>query len=378
MTKPAVLGVNCAHDASACLLLDGRIVVAIAEERLSRIKCHEGFPYLAVEYCLSAAGLESLNAVDCVVMNEYYFTDFALELRNRGYSGQLIENPSHHLLHAYYAWVASGFSEAAIMIVDGSGYSYGEHLRQGSPLLGDAPPYSEMEEAESLYVVRAGAIELVRKRWALWEACDPYYRFPSLGHMYTMASQYIFGHMKHAGKTMGLAPYGDPNSFPEPFVDLTEPEITIHTEWVSTLPPRSSAPAHLDPVCRDLAAKVQLELENAMLHIARRLHEQTGQTRLCISGGVGLNSVTNGRILRELSFSDVFVTPAAGDAGIAIGAALYGHHQITDRLPRWRYRDDYHGRVYTDDEIMDALQRRSIQLQAEHLDDIAIHAARRR
>lgn len=375
-SHPVVLGINSAHDASACLLVDGELKIAIPEERLSRAKYHEGFPYEAVKHCLQVGGLKELNSVDCIVMNEYAETDFDLELRNGGYTGRLITNPSHHLLHAYYAWVASGYSDAAIMIVDGSGYSYGEYIRQNSPMLGEAPPFSEMEEAESLYVVRDGRIEIVGKRWALWEASSPYYRFASLGHMYSIVSQYIFGHWKHAGKTMGLAPYGDPASFPEPFIDLTGPEMVIHTEWASRLPPRSPVPAEHDQTCRDLAAKVQAELERAMLWLADRLHRETGMDRLCVSGGVGLNSVTNGRLLRESKFSHLFITPAAGDAGISIGAALYGHHELTGVTPVWNYSHDYHGRTYPPDEVSAAITRYAKRLLVENPADAPAAAAR--
>jgi carbamoyltransferase len=370
------LGINSAHDASACLLVGGELRIAIPEERLSRVKYHEGFPYKAVEHCLSVAGLESLNSVDCVVMNEYPFTDFDLELRKGGYGGRLITNPSHHLLHAYYAWAASGATDVAILIVDGSGYHYGEYVRQDSPMLGPAPEFSEMEEAESRYVVRDGRLELTGKRWALWEATSPYYRFGSLGHMYSIVTQYIFGHWKHAGKTMGLAPYGDAGAFPEPFVDLSGPEMVIHTEWATRLPPRSSALPEDDRTCRDLAAKVQAELERAMLWLADRMYAETGQERLCISGGVGLNSVTNGRILRESKFSHLFITPAAGDAGISIGAALYGHHQLTGAMPVWRYTDDYHGRRYEAAEVTGAIGRYASRLRVEDPLDASAAAAR--
>lgn len=374
-SRLAILGINSAHEASACLLIDGHLVVAIAEERLSRIKYQAGFPYKAVKYCLYASGLTSLDDIDCVVLNQPPSMDFDLELRKNGYSGRLITNPSHHLLHAYYAWVASGFNEGAIMIVDGSGYSYGEYLRRSSPLLGKPPPYSEMEEAESLYVFHDNQIELVSKRWALWEGSEKFCRFASLGHMYSIASQYIFGHWKHAGKTMGLAPYGDPSSFPEPFVELIEPEIFIHTDWPIRLPSRSSAPAHLDPVCRDLAAKVQSELEKSMLYLAERLYRKTSQTRLCISGGVGLNSVTNGRILRELPYSELFITPAAGDSGICIGAALYGYHEMTRSVLCWCYTDDFHGRCYRESERIETFAKYSARLRIEQLENSPARAA---
>jgi carbamoyltransferase len=354
-----VLGLNTAHDAAACLLVDGELVTAVSEERLNRVKSYEGYPGRAVEYCLGAAGLPGLDAVDCVVVNQYIRSDHDTYLKRHGYRGRLIVNPSHHLLHAYYAWVASGFDDAAIMILDGNGYSYGEYERRNQRLLGEAPPYSDMCEAESLYIVDRNQIEVVAKTWSLWHSSSPFYKFESLGHMYSMASQYIFGHWRHAGKTMGLAAYGDASRFPNPIIQRRpDGEAAIDTSWIECLPPRSELPAEQDPVCRDIAAKVQSELEGAILDLADRLHRETGRDRLAISGGVGLNSVTNGRILRESKFSELFITPAAGDAGISIGAALYGHHELTGQLPEWNYRHDFHGRPYTADEVTDALKLR--------------------
>jgi len=373
--KPTiVMGINGAHDASVCLLIDGQLKIAIPEERLTRKKHHEGYPHLAVKYCLDVAGLADIHAVDCIVINEYEQTDFSLMLRQENYKGLLICNPSHHLLHAYYAWIASGFEDAAILIVDGSGYSYGEYQRRSSPLLGEAPPFTEMEEAESLYLVRNGKIQLVEKRWGLWEASRPYYRFPSLGHMYSMASQYIFGHWIHAGKTMGLAPYGDATVLPGQIISFTQSGIKVDTQWITRLPPRTAQPAHLDKTCCDLAAKIQNELEKAMLYLADRLYRHTQADSLCLSGGVALNSVANGRILRESSFKKMFVTPAANDTGIAIGAALYGHHQLRKSVPRWHYSHDFHGRIYSETEIVAALQNNPL-VKYEQLTESAPRAA---
>jgi carbamoyltransferase len=370
-----VMGINAAHDAAVCLLVDGQLKIAIPEERLTRKKHHDGYPYLAVKYCLDMAGLADIHAVDCIVINEYeQHTDFSLMLRQENYNGLLICNPSHHLLHAYYAWIASGFDDTAILIVDGSGYSYGEYQRRGSPLLGQPPCFNEMQEAESLYLVRDGDIQLVEKRWGLWEAMTPYFRFPSLGHMYSMASQYIFGEWIHAGKTMGLAPYGDAHALPWQIISYTESGIEIDTKWITQLPPRTAQPAHLDKTCCDLAAKVQNELEKAMLYLADRLYQKTRSNSLCISGGVALNSVANGRILRESSFDHMFVTPAASDTGVAIGAALYGHQQLRKSVPRWDYSHDFHGRTYSETEILATLQNSPL-VKYEKLKESAQQAA---
>lgn len=369
-----VLGINAAHDAAACVLVDGRLVAAVSEERLTRVKHQEGFPNHAIDYCLQEVGL-TLADVDCAVINEYPQTDFALQLQGSEFRGELIVNPSHHLLHAYYAWVASGFDDTAILVVDGSGYHYAEYARRGRELLGDEVPDGDMDESETWFVARSGEIELVRKVWGRWEATSPLYRFPSLGHMYSAASQFIFGHFQHAGKTMGLASFGDPSRHAGEFLTLTDEGVVVNTDWMNELPRRSQRPAEVDDACIHLAAKVQSELERAMLHICVKLHAGTGSTNLAISGGVGLNSVVNGRILRESAFERLFITPAASDAGVAIGAALYGHHRTTGVVPRWDYSHDYHGRRYDDTEIHRAAEERSHLVRLEPVADPAESAA---
>lgn len=377
MPQTICFGINSAHDAAACLLIDGEITVAVPEERLARTKHYEGYPHRAVNYCLRSAGLPDLSAVDTVVINEYVKDDTGLLVRQAGFEGNLIVNPSHHMLHAYYAWIASDLNRPAVLILDGAGYNYGEYERRKSPLLGTPPPFSEMEESESMYVVDDDdELTLVRKRWGLWSSSDPFLRFPSLGHMYSVASKYIFGHMMHAGKTMGLAPYGDPSRFPDPIIEYTPDGLLIDTEWITKVPPRSSEPAHLDAICRDMAAKVQAELERAVLHLCHEFHDLTGADELCVSGGVGLNSVANGMILKRTPFRRLFVTPASGDSGVAIGAALYGHHQTTGQRVRWKSYDNYHGRSYSTEEMRAAIKRRDASVDAQPVVDVAEEAAR--
>jgi carbamoyltransferase len=378
VSKTIVLGINSAHDAAACLLINGEMAVAVAEERLARTKHYEGYPTRAVDYCLRFAGLADLTAVDTVVINEYVKDDTGLLVRQAGFEGNLIVNPSHHMLHAYYAWLASDLNRPAVLILDGAGYNYGEYVRRQSPLLGSPPAFSEMEESESMYVVDDddNELTLVRKRWGLWSSMDPFLRFPSLGHMYSVASEYIFGHMMHAGKTMGLAPYGDASRFPDPIIEYTPDGLLIDTDWITKVPARSSEPAHLDAICRDMAAKVQAELERAVLFLCAELHELTGADELCVSGGVGLNSVTNGMILRQTPFTRLFVTPAAGDSGVAIGAALYGHRQATGRRVRWKSYDNYHGHAYAAEELQVAIKSRESFLDAQPVADVTEAAAR--
>ena len=356
--SPIILGINCAHDASACLIIEGQICAAITEERLSRIKHQEGFPRKAIDYCLRIAGVIDINQVDCIVINQYNKSAYEMELQYLGYCNELIINPSHHLLHAYYAFCASGFENAAVLIVDGSGYNYGEYVIRKSPHLGPAPEFSEMEEADTLYKFSYENIDVIEKRWGLWHSSEPYYRFPSLGHMFSMASQYIFGDWIHAGKAMGLAPYGDSNELKFEIVKKIEKTLEIDVDWILELPkPTYDRPVHTEKLKCDLAAKVQAELEDAMLFLADRAYQLTHSENLCLAGGVALNSVANGRIMRESSFRNVFIAPAANDSGIAIGAALYGYHQLSKSLPKIRYESDFWGTTYEDVEIESIIQK---------------------
>lgn len=357
-----VLGINSAHNASVCLVENGSVKVAILEERLTRRKHQDGYPREAIKYCLQSANLDSASELDCIVINRYpdqgrfpHEDDYCVCSRCRPAT---IVNPSHHLLHAYTAWIASGFSSTVILVADGSGYSYGEYVRRGSPLLGEPPQYSEMEEAYSLYWCDDSVIDLIQKSWGLWvERSQCRYRFPSLGHVFSAVSQYIFGHWTHAGKTMGLAPYGDPNALNFRIVNTTSGDLQIYTDWIVKLPrqPKAQEVRHEEiAFFRNLAAKVQAELEDAVLFLANKLHTATRARNLCVSGGVGLNSVANGRLLRDGSFERVFVPAAPDDGGTAVGAAFYGHHQTTRHLPIG-CDDNFYGRDYSRNEIRFAL-----------------------
>ena len=375
--KTVVIGLNCSHDAAAVILVDGQVVVAIAEERLVREKHVGGFPRMAIAYCLQEAGVDDIANVDLVVLNQEPVTDFSPRINDLGYQGRIVVNPSHHLLHAYYAWIASGFARPAILILDGAGYSYGEHTRRDSPLLGSRPAYDDMEEAESMFIVTAdNTIEVARRRWGLWDSRYPHMQFPSLGHMFSMAAEYIFGHWQHAGKVMGLAPYGDPNALVGDIVtyDAAGNQV-IDTSWVTRLRPRSNLQAIDDEICRNVAAKVQAEVERAVIHLCRDLHALTGATDLCLSGGVALNSVTNGLIRAQTPFDRLFVTPAAGDAGVALGAGLFGQHLIAGSVSSWANHDDYLGRRYSRQEVAAAVGDWAEYVNVEESEDPALDAA---
>src|SRR5437588_7471369 len=151
MNEPIVLGLNCSHDAAAAIAVGGTLCAAISEERLTRVKHDAGFPHRAVSYCLKEAGLRAETAhIDRIVINQAPPTTYerpARECFGEGAVGAVVLNPSHHYLHACYAEIFTDRRPLVIFVVDGSGYSYAEHQRRGSPLLGLEPSNADMWES---------------------------------------------------------------------------------------------------------------------------------------------------------------------------------------------------------------------------------------
>lgn len=373
----AILGISAFyHDSAAALVVDGEIVAAAQEERFSRKKHDDRFPTHAVEFCLSEGGLTP-DQLDYVGFYDKPLTTFERlietwlafvpagyrsfrkgipvwlkqklhlpkELR-RGlggdYSGRFVFT-DHHESHAASAFFPSPFEEAAILTLDGVG-------EWSTSCLG---------------VGRDNAIELMKE-----------IRFPhSLGLLYS-AFTYYTGFRVNSGeyKVMGLAPYGRPiykDRLLEHVIDLKEDGsfrmdmsyfnycqgLTMTSERFHQLfegPPRAPE-SDLTQREMDLAASVQAVSEEIMLRMARYAYEKTGQKNLVMAGGVALNCVGNGRILREGPFENVWIQPAAGDAGGALGTAQFIWHQLLKR-PRTLTAPDMQqssqlGPSYSGDEI---------------------------
>lgn len=350
----AVLGISAYfHDSAAALVVDGEVVAAVEEERFSRVK-HDGeFPERSISWCLQAAGLSarSLDAVvfyDKPVLKMERLLETYLALAPRGLRSFMRAAPAwldrklfvhraidralgkgcaaplyytrHHEAHAASAFLASPFEEAAIVTLDGVG-----------------------EWATSTWGVGRGSrIELRQEQ-----------RFPhSLGLLYSAFTQYT-GFRVNSGeyKVMGLAPYADPAGAQRYLDLLREHVVDLRDDgslWMdqsyfdycagqAMTSPRfhalfGGAPrapeADLTQREMDLAGAIQRFTEEVVLRVGRYVHRATGQKRLCLAGGVALNCVANGRLLREGPFDDLWIQPAAGDAGGALGAALHGYHTI--------------------------------------------------
>jgi carbamoyltransferase len=374
-----VLGLNLSHDRSAAIVRDGEVVVAIEEERLDRIKHSEGFliqghferltktlPMKAVMYCLEVADI-GIDDLDLVVGNRP-LGDGAIrrirrELPIRDKSKiREFPVPSHHLAHAATAYYSSPFNEAAILIVDQAGSRF--------------PGTSDIEKHT---VLVADGLEI---RIVAGTTYPADYSDLSLGLFYDFftcklgfVTRYgtpefgVFecGGYPEAGKTMGLAPHGRPR--PEwgdwlrlDGLDVRVSQAELEEIWKTLLseegvdyePGKRGCWQH--PLAKDVAFKVQSELERAMLHLADQTRQLTGKNDLCMAGGVTLNSVSNQRVRAEGPFDRVFIPAPAGDSGNAIGAALYGWHVLLNGKRRSQMRTAALGRSYSDADVAAALE----------------------
>ncbi len=361
----AILGISAFyHDSAAALVVDGRIVAAAQEERFSRKKHDPDFPVRAIEYCLQEGGLEPaqldyvgfydkpLRKFDRLL--ETYMAYAPIGFRSfreamprwiqqklhlpremdRGLRGAFKKAYvfcEHHEAHAASAFFPSAFEEAAILTLDGVG---------------------EWATATHGYG-RGNVISLTHEL-----------RFPhSLGLLYS-AFTYYCGFTVNSGeyKLMGLAPYGQPryaSLIKERMVDL-RPDgsfwmdmsyfnfcqgLTMTSRRFHDLlggPPRMPD-TPLTERDMDIAASIQQVTEEIVLHAARHVHSKTGMKNLCLAGGVALNCVANGHLLRDGPFDDIWVQPAAGDAGGALGVALLIWHQLLERPRIPQHRDSQQG-----------------------------------
>ncbi len=391
-----ILGISCFyHDSAACLVQDGETIAAAQEERFTRKKHDQSFPENAMEFCLKYAKLDIGN-LDYIAFYDKPFLKFeriletyltyaprglssyimAIPLwireklwvpdliqKESGYDGKIIY-PEHHESHAASAFFPSPFKEAAFITMDGVGEwtttSYGVGIDHKVKILAEQ-------------------------------------HFPhSLGLLYS-AFTYYTGFKVNSGeyKVMGLAPYGEPKyvqAILDNLVDLKEDGsfrmnmdyfnyctgLTMTNEKFDQLFGGSARKGESRLAQRemDLARSVQEVIEEAMLRTARHVHKETGQNNLCLAGGVALNCVGNGRILREGPFENIWIQPAAGDAGGALGAALFTWHQYLEKDRQVSGNGDsqkgsYLGPEFSDNEISSFLDKHNLPYEELKSEDVA-------
>ncbi|HEY0876888.1 MAG TPA: carbamoyltransferase C-terminal domain-containing protein [Zeimonas sp.] len=347
---PRVVGVNRTQDGSLCVLEGSTLVCCIQKERLTRRKHHWGKLGDLRDFYLGAIPELAERPVDALV--ECFSSDREMERLDQ-YDDELRATLSfspgarrtrisHHLSHLYSVFPPSPFDEAAVMIVDGQG-SPASQFNERWPGSGRVPAH--WREVSSFYRAdRSGAVDCLDKQ--LWTGDDG--EPVGLGMFYFLLTQAMFPGEGNEGKVMGLAPHGDPDAFGLPPLEVDGFAVTIPPAWREIVAVRPGFRYDPNDHSRfadiaNLAAAGQRAFEDALLCLARTLHERTGLSSLCFAGGTGLNCSANDRLLRETPFEAVFIPPAPSDAGTALGCAVYGLTALLGQRCTWRWRNDFLG-----------------------------------
>ncbi len=409
-----ILGVSCFyHDAAAALLRDGVVVAAAEEERFSRRKHDFGFPSNAIEFCLRRAGIAG-GDLDYVVFYEKPLVKFErilmtslgtfprswrvfreamiawfdqkLWIKSRlmshlGIPAEKVLFVDHHLAHAASAFFCSPFEDSAILTVDGVG-------EWTTATMGSATAEWNGKGKNAIHLSHE-------------------IRFPnSLGLLYSAFTAFL-GFEVNEGeyKVMGMAPYGQPRyrdkvyrlvelnddggfslnmdyfsyhystsrTFNDRFVKLFGQPRDPRSEFITRLTHADfsgrEAEVERNQYYADVAASIQRVTEEILLKMANHVHKATGLKRLCMAGGVALNSVANGRLLRETPFQDLFIHPAPGDSGGAVGAAMYVWHAVLGKPRTFVLENAYLGEEYGEQEILSFLDTNGIRYESYRNDE---------
>jgi carbamoyltransferase len=401
MVLKSILGISAYyHDSAACLVQDGQIVAAAQEERFTRKKHDAGFPTHAVDYCLGQGGL-AIGDVDYLVFYDKPLIKFERLLETYlTYAPQGLRS----FLTAMPVWIKEklflrNLLDKAFRQVGGLGNKdslppllFGEHHESHAAAAFFPSPFQEgvvlCMDGVGEWATTSAWVGRDNRLTPLWEIPFPH----SMGLLYS-AFTYYTGFKVNSGeyKVMGLAPYGEPKyvkTILDNLVDV-KPDGTFrlnmdYFDYCTGLrmtnkkfddlfggPPRESE-STLTQREMDLARSVQDVTEIVMLRLANSLHKETGINNLCLSGGVALNCVGNGRVLREGPFQKLWIQPAAGDAGSALGAALTVHYHYLDQPRQCEGSEDamrgsYLGPAFSNDEIEGVLQ--TLKASYERIDD---------
>jgi carbamoyltransferase len=378
------------HDSSACIVRDGELLFAVAEERISRLKHDRGFPKNAIRACLDfanaraeqldevcfgwqtagpvfrhdlkcyATGKMPLTYLNGLNTTLHFLSMWHQESGAKKFAQQFgtakakMRFVDHHLAHAISAYAYSGFEDAAVIVMDGRG----------------------AWEATTIWHGHNGRL-------------DPVLMIPfpdSVGHFYSEFTQFLgFQRNSDEWKVMGLAPYGKPGVDLSAFIDVRALPYRVHTKQLiangatpiagmaALLGPPRIPESDIDEQHRNIAYAVQDACEIAMMNVVRMAIEKTGCRNVCLAGGVALNSKANGKIAASRLVDKLFVQPAASDDGVALGAALAHYLDAKGKLPNKAMRHAYWGPCFDDNAIESAL--RTYKLHYTKLSDPAPTAA---
>jgi carbamoyltransferase len=385
------LGINYSqmHDSSACLVRDGELLFAVAEERISRVKHDAGFPKLAIQACLDfakvcathvdevcfgwqtagplyrhdlklyATGRWPISYLNVLNSSRHFLSMWHQESgaapfrRIFGAGRTRFRYVDHHLAHAISAYAYSGFDDAAVVVMDGRG----------------------AWEDTSIWHRHAGRIDhVLTLNWP-----------DSIGLFYPQFTGFLgFVPNSDEWKVMGLAPYGQSGIDLSPFINPNDAPYHVHTKtligdgahyshFTSLLGAPREPESDISDQHKNVAFAVQDACEEAMMSVVKMALAKTGSKNLCLAGGVALNSKANGKIVAAGAIDRIFIQPAASDDGVALGAALVPYLDDNGRLPNKPMRHGYWGPSFEDDAIEKAL--RTYKIRHTKLSDPATTAA---
>jgi len=383
MAKPVyILGTGLSHDGSSCLLKDGKIVVAIEKERITKKKHDGANDDLTINYCLDAEGI-TFKDISLVVEENTLNPQLRPEdIIARGKRIIPDDIPrvciSHHLAHAYSAVGCAPFDQMAVMVIDGEGSSLDTciDINQNSVLPEEIKSIAPNErylfwEKMSYYHYKDGILQTVFKDFSEWYRSErnilSYNKMEhSLGEFYDSISYYVFNEDFCAGKLMGLAPFGRPNIFNFEAFEYHDNRVFIKTDWINNFDPYLGSKyqcfSEYFQYYADVAYWAQRQLEKALSYIFNACYDMMPSENIGYAGGVALNAVANAYLLKNTRYSNFYFQPAAGDNGLAIGCCYYGWLKVLEREKIKHNASTYFGRTYQENDIKMCLSDRSSKI----------------
>ena len=402
-----ILGISCYyHDAAACILKDGELVAGALEERFSRKKHDDGFPKLAIDFCLRQAGITAheidyavfyekpllkferilLSALgtypsSLVMFRESMVTWFNEKLWIKTQLLDKLKIPAekllfceHHMSHAASALFASPFDEAAVLTVDGVGEWATATIGHGT---------ADWDGKGKNQIDIFGEMRFPHSLGLLYSAFTAYLGFEVNEGEYKVMGMAPFGQPEFLDKVYKTCRVGDDGSvaldmdyftfhhsarrtYNRKFVDLFGPERKKETPFFTskTHPDRAGeAATNENERFANIAASIQAATEDILIKMANDAYQRTGSKRLVMAGGVALNSVANGRLLDETPFEDIYIQPEAGDGGGALGAALWAYHIVLGQPRKFVMETAYYGQEFSAAEIKAELDKQGIKYE---------------
>ncbi|MES2556752.1 MAG: carbamoyltransferase C-terminal domain-containing protein [Bacteroidota bacterium] len=371
-----VLGTGLSHNGSAVLLKDGKICVAIEKERLTRVKQDGGNDSAAITYCLEAEGI-TLKDVAVVVQ----CANFEVPDRERFHGKRLFEGTekppltsiSHQLAHAYSAAGTCDFDSCNIMVIDGCGSPFDQctDISENTALPDDVKAGSQDKmwcEKDSFYSFDGQKVRALYKDFSPIAVSNGHtIRFSttrhSIGGFYAAVSHYVFGNLDDVGKLMGLAPYGKPHQFNMEAFSIEKGRLFVRDAWKTELTQPSNGyeqfKAHFQYYA-NVAWWAQQQVEQAIMACFTERLNQFPHPNICYSGGVALNAVANAQLLENNIVKNLYMEPAAGDNGLALGCAFYGWLEVLNQPKVPHDGNTCFGKSYSDAEIELALQKAGV------------------